>query len=243
MKVKLSQLKHHPLNERIYSLSGIDSLMESINQVGLLEPPTIDQNFQVISGNRRFESVSRLGWEEIDVHQINVNKGDEVLTLIHFNRQRIKTIQEQLNEYFELESYHQKKGIAKGKRIRRIVSDEIKVTDGQLARILYINKRNPEYIKLIDQGILSINQAYLNLRREEEEKKSKKDLNSYSKFQIPSKKKEFTFYKKSSDKLLEIEDDSINCIFTSPPFGLGVRDYSSKVTLGTESSIDEYAEN
>ena len=40
----------------IYSLSGIESLMESISQVGLLEPPTIDQHFQVVSGNRRFES-------------------------------------------------------------------------------------------------------------------------------------------------------------------------------------------
>lgn len=55
MKVPISKLKHHPLNERIYSLSGIESLMESIQQVGLLEPPTIDQNFQVVSGNRRFE--------------------------------------------------------------------------------------------------------------------------------------------------------------------------------------------
>ena len=48
--------------------------MDSIKQVGLLEPPTIDQNFQVVSGNRRFESIKRLGWKEIDVHQINVNK-------------------------------------------------------------------------------------------------------------------------------------------------------------------------
>jgi len=243
MKVKVFQLKHHPLNEKIYSLSGLDSLMESIKLVGLLEPPTIDQNFQVVSGNRRFETIKRLGWNEIDVHQINVKKGDEVLTLIHFNRQRIKTTQELLNEYFELESYHRLKGVGKGVRIRGIVSEEIKVTDGQLARIIYIHKRNPEFIKLIDQGILSVNQAYLTLRREEEEKKSKNDLTSNSKFQIPSKKNEFTFYKKSSNKLLEIEDASIQCIFTSPPYGLGIRDYSDKVNLGTEKSIDEYAEN
>jgi ParB-like chromosome segregation protein Spo0J len=120
MKVNVSKLKHHPLNSRIYSLSGIESLMDSISQVGLLEPPTVDQNFQVISGNRRFESIKRLGWKEIDVHQINVKEGDEVLTLIHFNRQRIKTTQELLNEYFELESYHKTKGIEKGKKVRNI---------------------------------------------------------------------------------------------------------------------------
>jgi ParB family transcriptional regulator, chromosome partitioning protein len=80
VKVKITKLKHHPLNQRIYSLSGIETLMDSIQQVGLLEPPTIDQHYQVVSGNRRFESVKRLGWDEIDIHQIHVKEGDEVLT-------------------------------------------------------------------------------------------------------------------------------------------------------------------
>lgn len=243
MKVNVSKLKHHPLNQRIYSLSGIESLMDSIQQVGLLEPPTVDQNFQVVSGNRRFESIKRLGWKEIDVHQINVKEGDEVLTLIHFNRQRIKTTQELLNEYFELETYHKTKGIEKGKKVRNIVSDEIKVTDGQLARILYIHKRNPKYIELIDQGILTVNQAYLNIRREEEERISRESLKRESKFQHPENRNEFTFYQKSSHKLNEIEDDSIQCIFTSPPYALGIREYSEKVVIGSEKTVDEYAEN
>ena len=37
--------------------------MESISEVGLLQPLIIDSRNQVISGNRRFESVKRLGWE------------------------------------------------------------------------------------------------------------------------------------------------------------------------------------
>lgn len=243
MKVNVSKLKHHPLNKRIYSLSGIESLMESIHQVGLLEPPTVDQHFQVVSGNRRFEAIKRLGLKEIEVHQINVKKGDEVVTLIHFNRQRIKTIQELLNEYFELESYHRKKGLKKGFKVRNVVSKEIKVTDGQLARILYIHKRNPKYIELIDTGILTVNQAYLNLRREEDERISKETNKKLTKFQSPINKKEFTFYQKSSHLLEEIKDKSIQSIFTSPPYALGIRDYSKKVVLGTEKTVEEYAEN
>lgn len=243
MKLGIEKIKHHPLNEKIYSLSGIDSLMESINQVGLLETPTVDQYFQVVSGNRRFEAVKRLGWTEIEVHQINVKKGQEVLTLIHFNRQRIKTTQELLNEYFELESYHKTKGIEKGKKVRNIVSSEIKITDGQLARILYIHKRNPKYIELIDQGIITVNQAYLNIRREEEERLSKENLKRISSFKHPNKKNEFTFYQKSSHHLKEIEDESIQCIFTSPPYGLGIRDYSKKVVIGSEKTVEDYAEN
>lgn len=241
MKVKLSQLKHHPLNEKIYSLSGIESLMESIKQVGLLEPPTIDQNFQVVSGNRRFETIKRLGWEEIDVHQIYVKKGDEVLTLIHFNRQRIKTTQELLNEYFELESYHRKKGIGKGLRIRGVVSEEIKVTDSQLSRILYVHKRNPEYIKLIDQGILSVNQAYLTLRREEEDRKSRETIKNYTSTKI-TKNDLFKFYQKSSNQMFEVKTSSCNLVLCSPPFW-ALRSYTNNDILGAESTSEEYVQN
>jgi DNA modification methylase len=217
--------------------------MESIKMMGLLEPLTVNMNWEVVSGNRRFESVKKLGWKEVEVHQIDVKEGEEVLTLIHFNRQRIKTTQELLNEYFELETYHKTKGIEKGKKVRNIVSDEIKVTDGQLARILYIHKRNPKYIELIDQGILTVNQAYLNIRREEEERISRESLKRESKFQHPENRNEFTFYQKSSHKLNEIEDDSIQCIFTSPPYALGIREYSEKVVIGSEKTVEEYAEN
>jgi DNA modification methylase len=241
MKVKVSKLKHHPLNEKIYSLSGIESLIESINQVGLLEPPTIDQHFQVVSGNRRFESIKRLGWEEVDVHQINVKKGDEVMTLIHFNRQRIKTTQELLNEYFELESYHRKKGVGKGVRIRGIVSDEIKVTDGQLARILYIHKRNPEYISLIDKGILSVNQAYMNLRREEDDKKSREIIKEYSSPKI-SKKDLFKFYLKSSENMKEVLSNSADLVLCSVPFWR-LRSYTDNDVLGSESTSEDYVQN
>jgi len=63
MKVKVSSLKHHPKNKEIYTLSSIEELMESISEVGLLQPLIIDSRNQVISGNRRFESLERLGWE------------------------------------------------------------------------------------------------------------------------------------------------------------------------------------
>lgn len=243
MKVKVSKLKHHPLNERIYSLSGLDSLMESIQLVGLLEPPTCDQDFFCVSGNRRLECIKRLGWDEVEVNQINVNKGDEILTLIHFNRQRIKTNQELLNEYFELESYHKFKGVKKGQKIRNVVTHSMNSKDGLLARLLYIHKRNPDYIELIDKGILTINQGYLNLRREEEERISRESIKKLTKFQSPVNKKEFTFYQKSSNLLKEIDDNSIQCIFTSPPYALGIRDYSKNVVIGTESSVEEYADN
>jgi DNA modification methylase len=242
MKVKVSKLKHHPLNERIYSLSGIESLMESIQQVGLLEPIVIDsKNNFVVSGNRRFESIKRLGWKEVDVHQINVKKGDEVMTLIHFNRQRIKTTQELLNEYYELESYHKKKGVGKGFRIRGIVSEEIKVTDGQLARIIYIHKRNPEFIKLIDKGILSVNQAYLTLRREEEDKKSRETIREINSSQIENQEL-FKFHLKSSENMEEVSSNSVDLVLCSVPFWK-LRSYTDNDIIGSEPTSEDYVQN
>ncbi len=67
MKVKVSSLKHHPKNKEIYTLSSIEELMESISEVGLLQSLIIDQHSQIISGNRRFESIKRLGWKEVNI--------------------------------------------------------------------------------------------------------------------------------------------------------------------------------
>ncbi len=244
MKVKLSKLKHHPLNERIYSLSGIDSLMESIKEVGLLEPPTCDQFLQTISGNRRLEACKRLGMKEIEVHKIHVNKGDEVLTLIHFNRQRVKTFKELLNEYDELSKYHKNKGSLKGRKIRNIVSEDLKVKDSLLARLLFIRKNRPDYIEIIDDGILTTNQAYLKVRRELDENISKIDSKKF-KTTFKSSKDDFTFYKKSSDKLLEIKSGQLLFSFCSPPYPLSIRkeQYADKVVIGNEKTVEEYSEN
>ena len=113
MKVKISSLKHHPKNKEIYSLSSIDELMESISEVGLLQPLTIDTRNQVISGNRRFESIKRLGWKEVEVIVREVKEEEEELLLIHFNKQRIKSFKELIHEYLILVGYYRK---GQGKR-------------------------------------------------------------------------------------------------------------------------------
>ena len=113
MKVKVSSLTHHPKNKEIYDLSSIDELMESISEVGLLQPLIIDSRNQVISGNRRFESIKRLGWNEVEVEVKEVKKGEEELLLIHFNKQRIKSFKELINEYLTLDRIYRK---GQGKR-------------------------------------------------------------------------------------------------------------------------------
>ena len=109
MKVKVSSLTHHPKNKEIYDLSSIEELMESVSEVGLLQSLIIDQHNQIISGNRRFESIKRLGWKEIEVEVRDVQEDEEELLLIHYNKQRIKSFKELINEYLTLDNLYRKR--------------------------------------------------------------------------------------------------------------------------------------
>jgi len=47
-----------------------------------------------------------LGWEEVQVEDRDVQEGEEELLLIHFNKQRIKSFKELINEYLILDRYY-----------------------------------------------------------------------------------------------------------------------------------------
>ena len=61
--------------------------MDSISKVGILHPLVIDQHNQIISGNRRFESIKRLGWKNVDIERKLVKDGEEEVLIIHFNKE------------------------------------------------------------------------------------------------------------------------------------------------------------
>jgi len=248
MKIKVSMLNHHPKNKEIYDLSSIEELMESITQMGLLQPLIIDTNNQIISGNRRFESIKRLGWEEVDVVEREVKEGEEELLLIHYNKQRIKSFKELINEYLILDKHYRK---GQGKRTdltsvksnqgssRDIVSNELGISSSQLRRLVFIYRKKPEYIALLDKGILTINQSYLQIQREIKERESKKPTTSKSESFIKSN---WRFYQKSSDNMSELNDGEVQTIFTSPPYW-NKRTYSELKGLGNEKTSEEFVIN
>jgi len=245
MKVNISKLSHHPKNQEIYYLSYIEELMDSISEVGLLQPLIIDQHHQIISGNRRFESIKRLRWEEVEVHQRFIEEGEEELLLIHYNKQRIKSFKELINEYIILDKHYRR---GQGKRTdltsvksnkgssRDLVSNELGISSSQLRRLVFIYKNKPEYIELLDKGILTINQSYLQIQREIKERESKKSSNSNSETFIKSN---WRFYQKSSHNMMEINDGEVQTIFTSPPYW-NKRTYSEEKGLGNEKTSEEF---
>jgi DNA modification methylase len=244
MKIKVENIIVNEVNKEIYSLSSIDELMSSIKLVGLLQNPVINSRTKnLLSGHRRLEAVTRLGWDELEVDTIDINEDDEILYLIHYNQTRVKSVLSILREYDFLRGYYKKNkerlGL-KGVILRGMIAEDLKMSDGQLARLLKIRKESPDSIELIDKGILSINQAYILTQRNEKEKKSRTIINEN--WNTVDNTKEFQFYQKSSNIMDELEDESVDLILTSPPFWK-LRSYTDNDILGSEKTPEEYVEN
>jgi DNA modification methylase len=249
MIVSVSLLTHHPLNETIYSLSDIDDLKQNIKEIGLLHPLVINSKNQVISGNRRFQSIKELGWETVEVKVQDIEDEDIPLYIVSYNKHRIKTVKEQLSEIKILQKYYSKgKGyrsdltsanIGKGSS-RMLISNKIGISSGQIQKLIFIDNNKEEFIPLIDKGIMTVNQAYLECQRVIKVKSSTDDNN------IKTKKNQeirnVQLYNKSSKNMDEISDGQVQLIFTSPPYW-NKRVYSKMKGIGNEVDPDEYVDN
>lgn len=77
MKVALSTIKNtQPKRDH----DDIAELKASIADVGLINPLTVDSEYHLLAGRRRFQAVSELGWTEVDCHVLLVN-GDQLKAL------------------------------------------------------------------------------------------------------------------------------------------------------------------
>lgn len=174
VRVKVSKLTPHPLNQKIYGDFSIDDLVSSIEEVGLLENPVIDQHFRVLSGHRRLAAIERLGWETVQCEQIQLKDEDAAKYIVHHNRQRIKTCRGLLNEAKILMPRYR---IGQGKRTdlssvranksrsaRDAVAEEIGISSSRIGKLLSIEKEDEKLIDQIDDGSLTVNQAYLKVR-------------------------------------------------------------------------------
>jgi DNA modification methylase len=250
MKLLISQIQSHPLNETIYDLSNIDDLVFSINEVGLLSPVVVNQRYQLISGHRRIEALRILGWDKVDAEVVETASEDEEKSLlVHYNKQRVKTLREILNETETLRPLY---AVGQGKRSdltsgtrntssgrsRDSLADAVGVSSSQLGKMLFIQKENPDYITAIDEGKLTVRQAYTHLSRLKNERDSQKPV---AKGKKSSSTESFVFHHKSSDVMEEVDPGSIDLIFTSPPYW-NKRVYGG-VSLGTERSPDDYVDN
>lgn len=90
--------KSHLLSFR-QSPEGLESLMESIRQVGLLQPIIVrrtDDGFEIVAGHRRYESCRRLRWRKIPSCIVELSDKDafEVALTENIQRKSLNPVQE-----------------------------------------------------------------------------------------------------------------------------------------------------
>jgi len=225
----------------------------SIKSVGLLEPLVINQNNQIISGNRRCQALKSLGLDKVEVIRKNIKKEEEALYLIHYNKQRVKKASEILNEIKTLREYY---GNNQGQRTdldetystngkslntSELISEEVGMKKSNLYKLIYIDKEWPETIRLIDEGKITISQAYVEAKRRVVFKNISKKKPQISNG-IPNHSDLFTIYNKSSTSMDELDDESVNMIMTSPPY-FRQRNYGVENQIGLEKDLDDYLDN
>ena len=240
MKVSIKEIQPHPLNKEIYSLSNLDDLIKSIEEVGLLQPIIINHKKQILSGHRRFECIKKLGWIEVEVVVKKVDEKETDFYLVQFNKQRIKTTKELLGEYDVIEKhYENKRGKIKNVRTNNhieknynridITAKELGIKSSQLGKLLFIRKHREDYIDLIDREIITTHQAYTKTNREIK----KKESISYKTKTKSIKNEKWRVNYKSSDNLSELDNEEVQTIFPSPPYW-NKRTYLEGGGLGNE---------
>ena len=247
VKKRVVDLKPHPLNGEIYTLSDIEDLAASIDQVGLLEPITIDKRNRVLSGHRRLTAIKTLGWSSVDCEVITIPKGQDDEYLVHFNKHRVKTSQELLNEARVLlpkvkigqgSRNHQQKGML----TRDVLADELGVKSTTLYRLMYVDRHAPDLVKLIDDGVMTLNQAHMQVSRVINEKGARQERTPPKPKKRTRSSDSYRIYHTSSHDMHQLQDVSVDLIFTSPPYW-NKRKYTESGGLGNEAKPTEYVTN
>ncbi|MDB9450469.1 ParB/RepB/Spo0J family partition protein [Dolichospermum circinale] len=92
---KVAELYPHPKNQGIYGDEDIQKLAQSIKENGLSEALIITPDSKIISGHRRWKAVKLLGWETVNVIEIEFpNEAEELKALLLKNQVRRITIEQ-----------------------------------------------------------------------------------------------------------------------------------------------------
>ena len=135
----LTKLRPHPENSVIFGASDEDedfaSFVAAIKANGLWEPIVIKADGTILSGHRRFDAVTRLGWKEVRVRVAEADEyRDEVLLLVRSNTDRRQLTPREIGLAFKrLKDLPREQGGAKGKKGGDTRSKEAKALRDQSA--------------------------------------------------------------------------------------------------------------
>ena len=222
MRIPTDQLQTCPVNSEIYRESDVQDLMNSILEVGLLQPLVVTPEKTIISGHRRYSAIRSLGWTEVECEVKEIPPDQIDVHIVLYNQGRNKVATEILREIKILYSNlwvgsGNNKGGGRNTQMRDVISQKMGISSGSIHKLLYIEEHQPELLKLIDDGDMSINGAY---------KETKRQMNIISlseyayerKKNVPLNIENLNIYNKTSEDMSEVGNASVQTIVTSPPY-------------------------
>ena len=242
VQIPVQRLKDHPENARIYSPTELDDLEQSIQQNGLLEPLVATKKMVVLSGHRRLAVLKRLDWKEAPVRVLEDAEDEhlQVLILIECNRTRIKTYADIVNESQFLAKYYENKLGGKGTRTDikgggafsriQLIADRLGLGLSKMKQLQSIYRYEPDLIQKIDEGDLSVNAAYQQIREKHLKPPKKKNRD----FQ-----REFRSLLKDTEPSIEEVQQVLNSTY---PYSL-IETGSGETKQGFEDLRDELLDN
>lgn len=205
------------------TFSNIDKLAKSIEQIGLIHPPTVTPEYELIAGERRLRALRSLGYKQIEVRVMSVEDGVHHLKMErdeNDNRESF-TFSEAVALGLKIEEEEKKKARermsdgGKGKenfptlQTRDAVAEAIGIGSGkQYEKAKYIhNNADEETIKKLNEEKISIHKAWTETKKrlEEEESRRRATENELSKQKKAIKELEEERNKKQQVEIKTIE--------------------------------------
>jgi len=249
MKLKTEELIFHPLSTK-YTKDNVEDLMRSIPIMGQLQPIIINRKKEVLKGNRRLTALQLLKIKTVEVIIIDFEVSD-TLIFLQLRKTKKRTCQDLL-QYFAL--VKKLFGLGQGCRTdlftstytsRSSVEKEVREMTGYsketMRRLIIVSKNDPDLMIQIDDGDLTINGAW---KRVDKKLKKEKALSTTPIINIkkPLEINDSKLYPKSCENMNEVDDESVQLIFTSPPY-FSKRVYRKDKGLGNERTPSEYIKN
>jgi DNA modification methylase len=267
----ISEIRPNPFIDKFYGGFSLQSyndiqLYENIVKNGVMTPLLVTKSGLVISGNRRYYCVkysSKTNEIPVIIEDIEDNDVTQYL-IVSLQLQRIKTEIQVAKEYMIIGNYYdigRGKGDKEGKQKREELLTNTDCSSSTIKRVLTSYKLIKELDNKIDddsaweeleklnksKSISAIESYLKNIVGEKKNEKEVKNLklNNHDSFKI---------YTRSCEDLSDIiEDHTIDCVCTSPPYAGSIRTYSEDgknvkkgvkknklKQLGQEDTIKEY---
>ena len=248
----LEKIKPHPLNAEIYQSASNVELVQSIIRMGLLEPLVVNTEGILISGHRRLQACRKL---EIPMVRVRVESARKDLLdelLVEFNRYRTKTAGDKVREIKHLKKIWGKRQgertdlqtsvkIDEGFRdTRNRVAHMTGISTGNISKLLFIDEHQEQLLRDIDDGRISIHQAYQHTRKVVKESGYKKEKEQTALLKAAESGERWKVIVGDS-RLIDIEPGTIQTIITSPPYW-NLRDYDHPGQMGSEATEEEFIE-